>query len=295
MKAYIEPPKSPSQSLQRVRDALVQFAPHHVQIVPEVDNADLVVLHVNGRRDRNQAAAEYITKRGQRCAVIQYCIRSTQKPSTKEWTKLWSTASVVWSYLDLPSLLMEDGVPFEIEDFYYSPLGVNPDFVPQAQSINRPYIIGTSGLSWVTESIREAAIAAWQVNGRVFHLGPIVTEAPHVVCLEGMSDQELGKLWASCKYVSGLRRTEGFEFPAAEGLVCGARPILFNRRHYKDWYRNLAEYIPEGSRQEVIYSLKAIFKSKHRHVTRAEQLEAMKRFDWRPIISGFWRRCLEHA
>jgi hypothetical protein len=294
MKVYVEPPESPSQSLQRVRDALVQYAPRRLEFVQNRDEAALVILHVNGRRDRNQALAECLTARGQQYAIVQYCIRSTQKPSTAAWAELWGGATVVWSYLDLPSLLVEDRTPFEIDDFYYSPLGVNPNFKP-IQTTVRPYIIGTSGLSRLSESVREAEIAAWQVGRRVFHLGPSITHAPHVVCLEGMNDQELGKLWASCEYVSGLRRTEGFEFPAAEGLICGARPILFDRRHYRDWYRDSAEYIPEGSRQEVIYSLKAIFKGKRRPVTRPEQLEAVKRFDWRFIVLEFWRRCLDHT
>jgi len=295
MKAYVEPPDSPSMSLRRVRDALVEYAPKQVEIVSNMKAADWVVLHVNGRRDRNTRLAEHLFDMDKRIAVMQYCLRSTQKPSTVDWVPLWRNAHLVWSYLDIPALLAEDETSFELFDFYYSPLGVNRDFIPAPLKTQRPYIISTTGLSWVTESVREAAIAAHQVGGRVFHLGPSITEAPHVVCLEGMNDRELSKLWASCYYISGLRRTEGFEFPAAEGLICGARPVLFDRRHYKDWYGSMAEYIPERSRQEVIYSLKALFLRKYRPVTKAERLEAQKRFDWKTIISGFWGRCLEHA
>jgi hypothetical protein len=211
------------------------------------------------------------------------------------WTKLWDMASVVWSYLHLPSLLEEDECSYEFDDFYYTPLGVDPNFKAASWTGKREYLIGTSGSSWLSESVREAANAAWRVGGQVFHLGPNVRSDPRINCLRGMDDHELGKLWASCDYVSGLRRTEGFEFPAAEGLICGARPVLFDRQHYHTWYDDLAEYIPEASRPEVIDSLEALFRGPYRSVKKSEQVEAQKRFGWPWIVHDFWKRCLDHV
>lgn len=292
MKAYVEPPESPSWSLLRIRNALVRFALPSVEIVRNRDDAELVVLHVNGRRDRNQAIAEQLLKRGQRYAVVQYCVRSTQKPYTGSWSKLWTKADLVWSYLDIPAFIAEDGADMALFNFYHSPLGIEDEFRATIWPTKpRKYLIGTSGLSWLTEGVKEAANAAWRVNGKVFHLGPTVSRDPRIVCLQGMNDIRLGGFWASCNYVSGLRRTEGFELPAVEGLACGARPILYDQHHYKIWYEDLAEYIPEGSRPEVTDALEAIFRNTWRAVTKAERVEAQRRFDWFQIIKGFWERC----
>ncbi len=129
----------------------------------------------------------------------------------------------------------------------------------------------------------------------MFHLGPNVRRDPRITCWQGMDDKALAKIWASCDYVSGLRRTEGFEFPAVEGLICGARPVLFDRRHYQTWYGELAEYVPESSRPEVIDSLEGLFRSPYRPVTESEQAEAARRFGWPWLCHDFWKRCLDHV
>ncbi len=289
MKAHIEP-VGPSITLQRICDALVAYKPDSIEIVPDRTVADLVVLHVNGRRDKYMRLAKWHVEQGQKVAVIQYCVRSTQKSSTADWIGLWDMASVVWSYLDLPSLVAEDKQAFEFEEFYYSPLGVSKAFVHAQPTTERPYLIGTSG-TWLSESVREVIIAARGGGGCVFHLGEEI-KRPGVVCKHGMDDTELAGLWASCEYVSGLRRTEGFELPAAEGLVCGARPVLFDRDHYRHWYGDLADYIPEYERHGIIRALEALFRGKRRPVMEAERREGARRFDWGPIITSFWDRCL---
>ncbi len=290
MRAYVEVSEG-GRSLLRVRDALIRWAPASVEFTKRRAEADLVVMHVNGRVNRYRELADHLTARGQRYAVVQYAVRSTKTPSTLAWTPLWLGAVAVWSYLYLSDLIAEDGQsPAGLVNFYSTALGVAPECYAE-WARTRGYFIGTSGLSWLTEGVREAASAAWRVksNARVFHLGPQVY--PGLVARRGMDDQTLALEWARCHYVSGLRRIEGFELPAAEGLVCGARPVLFDREHYRHWYGDLAEYVPEGSRPEVMDSLEALFRSPRRPVIKAEGVEARKRFDWPRIIGGFWERC----
>lgn len=281
MKVYVEP-REQSQALWRVRDALIRYAPKSIKFVKIMDDADLVVLHVNGRCDRNHALAEHLSSRGQRYAVIQYCVQSTMRPSAKSWVRLWSGAAVVWSYLHLPG---------GMTNFYPAPLGVHHSFQWKPSPLGRPFLIGTSGHSWLTEGVKEAARAAWRVGGRVFHLGPQVSRDPRVTCFEGMNDKMLDRFWGACYFVSGLRRTEGFELPAIEGLVCGARPVVFDRAHYRKWYGDFAEYVSEGTREEVTDALEGLFRRPWREVTKAESDEARRRFDWARIVKGFWDRC----
>ena len=135
-------------------------------------------------------------------------------------------------------------------------------------------------------------MAAIGVNKRVFHVGPVITNRPEVDFSNGMADASLAKNYSACEFVSGLRRTEGFELPVIEGLVCGARPIVFDRPHYRHWFENLAVFIPETNRDGVVNSLSKVFKKGAKPVTKTEIKEARKRFNWEVIVKRFWEKCL---
>lgn len=288
MKVYITPSYTNSWALKRVVTALVRYVPYNAKIVANQNAADLVVLHVIGRQDRNRARAEHLRTRGQRYVVIQYCVRSTLRPSTQGWLPLWQGSVLTWSYYDLMALCAEDGTSQDFP-FYHAPLGADAAvFYPRQHQ--RQYIIGTSGYSWVTESVREAGHAAQRTGHLMFHLGHRLNKRSHIVYASGIDDDALAHLLSQCQFVAGLRRTEGFELMAAEGLLCGARPICFNRSHYKQWFAPWAIFIPERSREQVINNLETIFHSGARPVMRAERDAAKICFDWKTIIGGFWNK-----
>lgn len=293
MKIYLKPPKVASPSLKRVSDALVRYMPEvyksDFEIVHTKEEADLVILHVIGRQDQVCKEAEELHSAGKQYAVIQYAIRSTQRPHTSGWEKLWRNSKITWSYYDLPYLCQEDGVNFWFP-FYYSPLGVDQS-VFWSPYTRHELTIMTSGQSYLTESVRECVLADREtLNKGVLHLGNDIGRG--VECVSGVSDRELAILYSTCMYVSGLRRVEGFELPAAEGLLCGSRPILFDRPHYRQWFSNFAIFIPEGPREEVLESLKKVFSSQYIPVIQEEIVSARKIFNWETIIKGFWERVL---
>jgi hypothetical protein len=74
--------------------------------------------------------------------------------------------------------------------------------------------------------------------------------------------------------------------------VCGARPIVFDAPHYRRWYEPWAEFIPEGSGEEVTNALIGVFERGPRPVTREERQEANYRFDWANIVPDFWKGVL---
>lgn len=285
MKAHIMPIPVESHGLRRVAEALVRHAPPGVEMVDQ-DEADLVVLHVIGRQDRNRARAERLTKRGQRYAVVQYCVRSTMRPSTEGWLPLWENAVTVWSYYDLKALCIEDGTPTNFE-FYHAPLGADGVFHPR--NGEREYVIATHGVAWTAESVREAYHAAMRVGGEVFHLGQKFRR-DCMTCMTGIDDDTLAKMYSRCEFVACLRRTEGFELPAVEGLLCGARPVCFDRDHYRQWYEPWAVFIQEGSREEVIDSLEVVFHEGARPVSDAERRAVRTLFNWEAVVGGFWSR-----
>ena len=271
-------------------DALERYAPDDVEIVEYRNDADLVVMHVIGRQDKTTGKARLLLENNQRYAMIQYCVRNTLRPHTSTWLPLWRDATLVWSYYDLEAWCAADWTPFDFS-FYHAPLGVDSEtFWPREEE--RKFIIGTSGHSAVIEGVREAAFATKRVGGTMFHLGRELNRGSDIVCQEGMDDNALADILSQCKFVAGLRRTEGFELMAAEGLMCGARPICFDRSHYRQWYAQWAEFIPEGSRDEVIDNLEALFREGVRPVTDEERRAAADLFDWQRVVEGFWKGCL---
>ena len=145
------------------------------------------------------------------------------------------------------------------------------------------------------EGVRECDIATHKLDGELFHLGPtfgrMVSRAQHEM---GITDDELVARYNDCQFVSGLRRHEGFELPAAEGLLCGARPILYDQPHYRDWYAPWAEFIPESEdRDQRAADIEAVLRRGARPLTKDELTAAAARFDWSTIVSGFWTRILE--
>lgn len=290
-RAYLCPPITPSRALDRVRNAMCA-GPRCGDDFPE-EEADVVILQVVGRRDQVLAKAREIWGRGQRTAVIQYVMRSSQKPHTKWWIDLWQGSETVWSYLPLDEWAAEDCYGGSKFDFYHAPLGVDASgFQPRRTS--RYTTVLTTGRDWLTESVRECVQAAQEVKRHprpARHLGPCLNR-PSLECYSDLPDGILSSLYSQCHYVSGLRRIEGFELPAAEGLMCGARPILFNREHYKSWYGDWAEYIEEGDRQSVVDQLVELFKRPVRTVTQSERDAAATRFHWPTLVDGFLTRCL---
>jgi len=275
-------------SLRRTVGALTRYAPDGVDIVADASAADVVVLHVIGRRDRTLRQAKYLAERGQRYAVIQYSLRSTMRPHTSSWLPLWRGAVVTWSYYDLETLCAEDWTPFDFR-FYHAPLGADAQ-VFRPRGGDRKYVIATSGHRAVTESIREAAFATKRAGRSMLHIGRELNRGPDIVCKSDLHDDELAALLSECEFVAGLRRTEGFELLGAEGLLCGARPICFDRDHYRQWYGPWAVFIPEGSRNDVIDSLEAIFRQGAAPVMEDEIAAARELFNWETIITGFWEQ-----
>jgi hypothetical protein len=298
MRAYVEPPPVRSRCLRRIADALARYAPTGVEIAQDRAAADLIVLHVVGRQERMYREARQATRRGQRYAVLQLSLRSTQKPSTKGWRALWAGAAVVWSYYDLNAAIQEDeGSSWDRArafTFYHAPLGVDAEvFRPSGGP--RPYLLGVTGFDQHylgAERLREATEAVARVGGKVWHLGPPMDLGAHVTDEEGIDDATLAQRYGACAYVSGLRRHEGFELPAVEGLLCGARPILFERLDARRWFGPWAVWMPEARRSDLVSGLSDLFHDGPFEVTPEEREAAAGRFAWDRIVAGFWERCL---
>lgn len=277
-----------SRAMGRVEKALRVHAPDRVKFT-SLERSDLTIVQVVGYEA--SSLIWRLQEEGRRYAVIQYCLRTTQRASCADWIDLWRGASVVWSYYDLKELCREDGVGNSFEH-YDAPLGVDPVAFSDRPTALKIFALLSSGYVAYSECVGEAVAATAALQRRQFHLGPDLQFPSHVTHRLGVDDAYLARTYRACYYVLGLRRVEGFELPAAEGLLCGARPIVFDRPHYRRWFGPWAEFIPEGTSEQVTESLKKVISNTPKPVSQKEREGASELFSWPRVVRGFWQRIL---
>ena len=297
-------PSHPSRAIARIGDALARHAPGEARrievpkrdarrnwLVPCEDQGDVLVLMVNGWHDHYAAQAARALARGQKYAVVQIALRTTRHPRTEQWRELWRGAAVVWSYYPLDLWITEERGAAVDFPFYHAPLGVDASVFNTGDGAVRGWTVLTSGFRRNQESVGECDEAAYALGRTMVQLGPTFPMKSSTYFATGVSDTVLAELYGRCQWVSGLRRTEGFELPAAEGLLCGARPLLFDRPHYRCWYEPWGTFVREDSFDIVKRDLIQIFDLGPRPVTGPEREAAARLFDWERICRGFWEVC----
>lgn len=311
MKVYLKP-ETDSRGIVRVHDALIKYLPEGVEVVENAKESDLEIIHVYGRHDAIERRVRRLQDANKPYAMIQYALRSTISPNTSDWIGMWEKARLVWSYYDLPELCREDEMGDSFGDsylmpgfkFYYAPLGVDPNVFRDTAvengfrgsfgdpKLHRRFTIMATSQHALAEGTRECAFATKRVKREMLFVGHDLRRGPDIVCVNNLSDDELANYYGQCDFVSGLRRIEGFEFPVIEGALCGARPIVFDKPHYRKWFNDFAIFIPEGSRSSVIDHLESIFKENIPLVSEEEKAIIRERFDWNKIITNFWNKIL---
>ena len=297
MKVFLKTQYQLSIAMDRIVSNLIRYKSSKVIILNSPEEADLAVLHVIGYEETAQSIRR-LTALGKKYAMIQYCLRSTEAQSAQEWIPLWTEAAFVWSYYDLPKLCKEEGLEFPDTPFLFAPLGVDTQVFSQGLSLAKyPHKVLTTGTVAPSECIDLVNAACAQVDTRMgahMHVG-ILTETTEefngsIVHYEHeIPDNRLAQLYRQTEYVCGLRRVEGFELPAAEGLLCGTIPILFDKPHYRDWFGDFgALFIKEGTDDEIIQSLVEIFQKPKSHWPPRDIEGAKKQFDWQHICETFW-------
>jgi len=290
MRVFVTCPAHLSRGIHRVAAALRTYAPPVVQIVNEPTKADLRVLHVIG----TEGLGPWLDMGPY--ALVQYCLRTSQCPHPHQWAGAWRGAQLVASYYDLAGLWAADPLVVDharTPHFLRLPLGIGDVFRHQATVVGtapRDFLAGTSGYVAGTETVDLVAAAADAVGGRLFHLGPDLGLPATPVALTGIDDVTLAGYWSRCQYVSGLRRVEGFELPAYEGLACGARPLMFDREDARYWLGEHADYLDEGA--DIFRQLVARFRGPYRAVTPTEQRWAATTFSWGRFAESFWKELL---
>ncbi len=290
MKVFAESDRA-DFAIHRIVNAVKKYAPSRVEFVKNEDEADLLILYVYGFRRHTKYRIDRLHKKGKKHAIIQLCIRSTPNPNTLSWIPLWEKAEVVWSYYDLRKLCKQDGNKAKF-NFYYAPLGVDSEIFKETK-YKRKFVIANTGTGsrFSNECKNEVISAARTLGKNIFQLG--YGARSDVAYSNGMDDKMLAIYYSACEFVSGLHRVEGFELPVIEGLLCGARPICFDRPHYRHWFDKLAEFIPEEG--DIVDSVRKVFEKGAKPVTDKEKEYVKTHFDWKKITKGFWQRLKENV
>lgn len=289
IKAFLRPTGLHSPAMLRVSAALAAAAPPSVELVAK-RAADLVLLHVIS--PDAIAHARELRAHGCRYAVAQYCLGSTSLPARESWYEFWRGAEMVWSYYDLTAEAADLGFKF-----YHSPLGVDEVFRGPITEERRPMVVTTGTVSGPgAEPIEEVWQAANEIGLGALHVGPAqvvgMDQPANWRSVSNISDRALAKLYQSATWVSGLRHVEGFELPAAEGLCCGARPIMFRQPAIEHWYGDTVECIKENSGEELVRELVSLIQTTPRVVTAEERERTLGVFNWVKIARGFWGKVM---
>jgi hypothetical protein len=279
VRAFLQPTGMHSPAMVRIAKALARHAPPGVEVTRDRSGADLVVLYVI---DDVQQETHRLRARGQRYAMVQCCLRTCAgRPDPVAWRDIWAGAECVWSYYDLSPWFGEGS-------FYHAPLGVDDAFKGAAPNGPRRRLVVTTGCVSApnAEAIEEVWAAAELAGVQAIHVGPEnVPGVPSGKSLGWVTDAQLAALYRQAGFVAALRHVEGFEMPAAEGLACGALPILFEQEATRRWYDGRAALLPECSGEELVQSLVRTLRIDAEYLKGSE---AWAPFDWSAIVAGFW-------
>ena len=151
----------------------------------------------------------------------------------------------------------------------------------------------TTGHDAGGEAIRECREAAARINQPMIHIGSHFDfMGDGCLVANGISDDRLAELYSEARYVSGLRRGEGFDLPVIEGLACGARPVCFDQPAYRHWFEGHAVFVPESDADTLTDAITEVLREPPRPVTPGERDEVLALFSWRRICEQFWKHLL---
>jgi len=250
----------------------------HFTNVEWVDaNPDIEIVQVVGDKEYNYLKSK---DRLDNVVIHQQCLFSSSIP-LETWTELWKQCKLVISFHPI------DTYTDEKINFLRSPLGAEPDTFPVSK-VQRFYDVFSTGHLPEPECLDKIFEACKATGKKMFHTGEDLNQDPKVYkFLEYMEDPWYCSILQRVKYVTGLRRCEGFEMACIEGAMTGAVPIVPLIPTY-DYYKDFGLFI--DMEQDITKQLVNILSSEYKPLTK-EQIEHVRRtFSWKTICKNIYER-----
>ncbi len=256
---------------KKIKHYTMKFAPSDVEFVDNKEDSDIQIVHVVG-------SGEYdVIKSCSRPVIWHQCYKTSGR---FDWDLLWEKALLTVSFHYLPSYTNKKF------NFLHLPLGYDDSlFYPREDFSSRPKNAFVTGHVMDTECIGVIYKACERAGYTLFHTGENFNLGSNYVYLSYMPENVYAEfLGRNIRYVFGLRRIEGFEIAALEGIASGAVGIVPNEDSYL-WYDGLASMISTESPnlEENIYN---ILKNDMNFQINRNKLAY---FTWDFVINKFWK------
>jgi len=279
--------------MHNIARLLMQYSPDCVEQTDYM-NCDVTIEHIIGDHwaspwSQDKQLSERIKHK--KFALLWYCFGCPVDQAKGNSFFDWSIENATMIYTSWPfDIYGYGGQPNVVE----GPLGYDQTIYQYQPNIQKRNAIMSTGHVAATECLEEIYAACQQSQFAMYHAGHNFRwDQQTYRHYSNIPDQQMRDLYSHAKYVSGLRRGEGFEIPVIEGAACGARPIVFDNPHYH-WFRNFAIYIKENSFDEVRNSIYNIFKNNTNVlVTEEERKMIRETFAWDVIAKRFWDELLK--
>jgi glycosyltransferase involved in cell wall biosynthesis len=282
LKVYARIHEPAGHVIYRINREFVKRAPESVEFVDYPKQADIQIVHCLG--------AGSLTKIwNNRYVLIQHNLLNSDIKSIAVWLGIFNRALLVVSYMNLPLILKTNTFNFHLTQW-----GVDTSvFRNLAQ--RRSKAILTTGWSLDEEGIRECYMAIKRTHKTMVNVGDDFQFGNGFSAVSRLTDKELCELYNDCEFVSGLRFKEGFEVSVIEGLACGCRPICFDMPVYRNWFEDLACYVPHYQGSQLSDYIETVLRNKAKPVSNDELERVKKTFDWESIAGQFWKILYEYV
>lgn len=286
--------------MRRIRNALLRYAPPGVVLTDSPRGADLHILDFVGQHPEIEDRVLHPQTGLMRdipslpvCrnyVIIYHCpppagpVETAEKEFAElDYRPLFENAKLVIGFRD-PA---EEGGWGKLDwtkiNYFLTPWGYEDHLFFYAGEEKRILCVMTGYVS-EPEALREVWAAARIAGGTVVHVGGSIglDGMEGYMRVEGISDEELRRLYASSLYVNAIRKEGGFELPGIEGAACGAQPIYADLPCYRRWFDDIGLFVDPA---EVMEGVARIFTMK---VRREGIEEKVRRFEWRKIAPRIW-------
>lgn len=286
-------PKGFSRAIHRVCNGLKQYAPDNIEIVDNIEAADIQIVHVVGKGEMPLINRKPLNK----TIPFMYCfLTSTDGEEPREfWYEVFAKAMLTMTYYDLPSMMKEKYPEIEFS-FYRTPVGVDTNVFYVEPLLNKTFSVMSTGYVDWAEKIHEWYDAFTCIGYDVNHAGKDFGYGKNFFAYEDITDEQMRLLYNISKYTNGMRVAEGFEAPVIEGTLCGSRGICFDSPIYRYWFDEIALFVrqledPVSMVEEI---LDVIDTEKGINPISKSELEYTKnRFANNIVYPNMWKAILE--